>query len=1005
MKFKSEVQLEALNNATIDTDKFLVSDGSTVKYRTGAQLLSDIGGITSLNGLTATIQTLIVGDEGPDFDIISNGIDQHIFNLPDASSLSRGVVTTGAQGFAGAKVFYEDLIVNGLTVGEGGAIGSTGLNNIAIGINALNVNNASNNTAIGNYSLRVNQDGFQNIAIGTESLWDNISGDYNTAIGYQALRANTANNNTAIGAGALRNNTVGFQNTAIGTDALLSNIDGEENTAIGKDALRSNIDANWNTAIGNSALQNNTIGYQNTAFGRFACLSNISGNYNMAIGVDALRANTISNYNTAIGHKAGHTITGFQNTFIGGQDDLDPSLQLVTVNNSIAIGYNAYTTQNNQVVLGSDLITETLLRGNIKLATAPSTSAGTYQILTINTVGGPNTGRIESVPSSSLNFLPLVGGNMTGNIDWPAQNGNGLNWSNDTDAASIKFYSTGDLGVDNRLEFNISDNNTEYFRWTSTPNPSNVLYEIMRLAPTTGGVRNAILTVSGKVIANSFEKVGGGSTELLAANGNSIVAGTNITIANGEISSVGGSGGSSVNFYLNGSIASSVAGYQQIGSTAIIGGGTDFTLAGNGTIAQFITNVGSPNRLEIPAGAWAFELWLQSSLVNSATNVYVELYKYNGAFTLIASSSSNPINLQTNTNTNLYITNLAIPQTTLLATDRFAVRVIAINSLGGHSVTLHTEDGNLCEILTNFVGGIVSINGLIQPTQTLAPGTTGSDFGILSSGSTHTFNLPDAGATARGVVTTGGQTFAGSKTFTNVVVINSTTTGVSATGTNIGVSGTSTNGKGVEGTSTNGIGVYGTSSSDVGVYGFSSTNLGVYGISTSNVGSYGESNSAQAGVFNIPTFNTSNIVEFKKNNIIQSAIQNNGKITATAGTASTDVVVKSQLDLKANDTYKVYTALLTQTGTTAPTATVLENTIGSIVWSRSGIGQYLATLTGAFVLSKTWGVSEDQAANPSSSTRLRPTGSLNSMQVVTAVGSTTTDGLLITTPIEIRVYN
>ena len=43
MKFKSEVQLEALNNATIDTDKFLVSDSSTIKYRTGAEVLSDIG--------------------------------------------------------------------------------------------------------------------------------------------------------------------------------------------------------------------------------------------------------------------------------------------------------------------------------------------------------------------------------------------------------------------------------------------------------------------------------------------------------------------------------------------------------------------------------------------------------------------------------------------------------------------------------------------------------------------------------------------------------------------------------------------------------------------------------------------------------------------------------------------------------------------------------------------------------------------------------------------------
>lgn len=43
VKFKSEVSLDALNNATTDTDKFLVSDSGIVKYRTGTQLLSDLG--------------------------------------------------------------------------------------------------------------------------------------------------------------------------------------------------------------------------------------------------------------------------------------------------------------------------------------------------------------------------------------------------------------------------------------------------------------------------------------------------------------------------------------------------------------------------------------------------------------------------------------------------------------------------------------------------------------------------------------------------------------------------------------------------------------------------------------------------------------------------------------------------------------------------------------------------------------------------------------------------
>jgi hypothetical protein len=51
---------------------------------------------------------------------------------------------------------------------------------------------------------------------------------------------------------------------------------------------------------------------------------------------------------------------------------------------------------------------------------------------------------------------------------------------------------------------------------------------------------------------------------------------------------------------------------------------------------------------------------------------------------------------------------------------------------------------------------------------------------------------------------------------------------------------------------------------------------------------------------------------------------------------------------------KVYTALLTQTGTNAPVATVLENTIGNIVWSYDSAGTYFGTLSGAFTANKTW---------------------------------------------------
>jgi len=51
---------------------------------------------------------------------------------------------------------------------------------------------------------------------------------------------------------------------------------------------------------------------------------------------------------------------------------------------------------------------------------------------------------------------------------------------------------------------------------------------------------------------------------------------------------------------------------------------------------------------------------------------------------------------------------------------------------------------------------------------------------------------------------------------------------------------------------------------------------------------------------------------------------------------------------------KVYRALLTQSGTDAPVATVLENTLGgTVVWTYSDTGIYTATLVGAFTASKT----------------------------------------------------
>jgi len=222
---------------------------------------------------------------------------------------------------------------------------------------------------------------------------------------------------------------------------------------------------------------------------------------------------------------------------------------------------------------------------------------------------------------------------------------------------------------------------------------------------------------------------------------------------------LGGGGGASVNYYLNGSISQGTIGgdaYFQMSRTPVLGGGTNFTRTnaqGNGYIAQFITDAGDPNLLAIPSGNWNFETYFNASSGGGSPSFYIELYKYDGAtFTLISTGSTNPEAITGGTVVDLYVSALAVPSTVLLATDRLAIRIFVTTS--GRNITLHTEDNNLCQVITTFTTGLNALNGLTAQVQNFATGTSGTDFGISSASSTHTFNLPTASASNRGALST-----------------------------------------------------------------------------------------------------------------------------------------------------------------------------------------------------------------------------------------------------------
>jgi len=101
-------------------------------------------------------------------------------------------------------------------------------------------------------------------------------------------------------------------------------------------------------------------------------------------------------------------------------------------------------------------------------------------------------------------------------------------------------------------------------------------------------------------------------------------------------------------------------------------------------------------------------------------------------------------------------------------------------------------------------------------------------------------------------------------------------------------------------------------------------------------------------------------------------------------------------------TYTKYIATISQSGTADPTLSILENTIGNIVWTRTAIGNYFGTLIGAFP-------NQDKTyltlSNADTSQVLITWTSANQIRIRTFDFTTAyIDGQLTYNTIEIRVY-
>jgi len=359
-------------------------------------------------------------------DIPDNTTTTYEDNVPDGSlgSAAKWYNSTGGELLIdGQKVF--SLYGQALSIGLGTSPNRTGYANSIVGNGAgANLTTGYRNTLTSMYAGASLTTGYENTATGVHSINYNTTGKSNSAYGYLSFFSNTSgNNNTAIGAYSLSDNLTGSGNVGLGyfsgQHELGNNTFYVNNSSYADNATertKSLFYGNFNTSTSSQNLRiNGKVGINTTPDGYYDF--KVGGDSGTGLATNWVAGNSvfsngfIDDSNAfAFKYGAGHDTTmfytgdGYIKMNVGIQNLLGSKMYFYDPSNGT--NTNMYQSGYLNFIIDSENVNFTK---NLILNTSPTTSAGSYDILTRNS----STGVVEKITSANFVTDAIVDGVTT----------------------------------------------------------------------------------------------------------------------------------------------------------------------------------------------------------------------------------------------------------------------------------------------------------------------------------------------------------------------------------------------------------------------------------------------------------------------------------------------------------------------------------------------------------------------------------------------------------------